>query len=113
MNRDIIATGDLGPDKAAASTHFCHLYRAAEFRRYLEQAGAIVEAMSASDCLSATWAECLDEVQKDETAWQHLIEMELEACREPGCLDMGTHLIAVCQAPGTDRLRAQGFLSMV
>jgi hypothetical protein len=23
------------------------------------------------------------------------MEMELEACREPGCLDMGTHLIAV------------------
>lgn len=100
MNRDIIATGDLGPDKSAASTHFCHMYRAAEFREFLEQAGAAIEVLSASDCLSATWAEGLNDVQKDETTWQHLIEMEIEACREPGCLDIGTHLIAVCKKLG-------------
>jgi hypothetical protein len=29
--------------------------------------------------------------------WAHVIEMEIEACREPGCLDMGTHVIAVCR----------------
>lgn len=29
--------------------------------------------------------------------WQHLLELELEACREPGCVDMGTHIIAVCR----------------
>jgi hypothetical protein len=36
-------------------------------------------------------------VQQDAATWQHLLEMEIEACREPGCLDMGTHLIAVCR----------------
>jgi len=100
MNRDIIATGDLGPDKPEAGNHYCHLYRAAEFREYLEQAGAEIEVLSASNCLSATWAECLGNVQKDKTAWRFLIDMEIEACREPGCLDMGSHLIAVCKAPG-------------
>jgi len=99
LNREIIATGDLGPEKSAASTHFCHMYRAAELRRVLEGAGAVVEVLSASDCLSATWAECLHDVQQDEATWQHLLEMEIEACREPGCLDMGTHLIAVCRVP--------------
>lgn len=97
MNREIIASGDLGPDKVAASRHFCHMYRAAEFRDFVEEAGAIVEVLSASDCLSATWAEHLNTLREDREAWQHLLEMELEACREPGCLDMGTHLIAVCR----------------
>jgi SAM-dependent methyltransferase len=100
LNREIIATGDLGPEKSAASTHFCHMYRAAELRRVLEGAGAVVEVLSASDCLSATWAERLHDVQQDAKTWQHLLEMEIEACREPGCLDMGTHLIAVCRKPG-------------
>lgn len=100
LNKDIVATGDMGPDKSAVSTHFCHMYRAAEFREYLEQVGAAIEVMSASDCLSATWAEHLNDVQKNETTWQHLFEMEIEACREPGCLDMGTHLIAVCKKLG-------------
>jgi hypothetical protein len=53
--------------------------------------------LSASNCLSATWGGHLAEVQKGSATWQHLMEMELEACREPGCLDMGTHLIAVCK----------------
>ena len=34
---------------------------------------------------------------RHDPTWAHLIEMEIEACREPGCLDMGTHLIAVCR----------------
>jgi len=97
MNREIIASGDLGPDKAAASRHYCHMYRAAEFRDFVERAGLVIEVLSASDCLSATWAEQLGTVREDSDAWQHLLEMELEACREPGCLDMGTHLIAVCR----------------
>jgi SAM-dependent methyltransferase len=97
INRDIIATGDLG---LTAGTHFCHMYRAAELRQCLEQAGVAIEVLSASNCLSTTWAGRLSDLQKDEATWQHLIEMEIEACREPGCLDMGSHLIAVGRAPG-------------
>ncbi len=100
VNQDIMATGDLGP---AVGAHFCHMYRAAELRQCLEQAGAVVEILSASDCLSATWAERLGDVYQDEAAWRFLIDMEIQACCEPGCLDMGTHLIAVCRKPGVER----------
>ena len=99
MNREIIASGDLAPDKVAGSSHFCHMYRADEFRAFLEKAGIIIEVLSASDCLSATWAEHLNTIREDKDTWRHLLEMELEACREPGCLDMGTHLIAICRKP--------------
>lgn len=71
------------------------MYRALEFREFLEQAGVELMVISASDCLSANWAEYLEEMQHDESLRQYLLEMELEACREPGCLDMGNHLIAV------------------
>jgi ubiquinone/menaquinone biosynthesis C-methylase UbiE len=96
-NRKIIASGDLSPESMAASHHCCHMYRAAELREFLEGAGVVIEVLSASDCLSATWAEPLRTLRRDQDAWQHLLEMELEACREPGCVDMGTHLIAVCR----------------
>ena len=96
LNRRIVASGDLGPDMPAAGNHFCHMFRAAELRELLERAGLAIEVMSASDCLAATWAEPVGQAERDGAAWQALLEMELEACREPGCLDMGTHLIAVC-----------------
>jgi SAM-dependent methyltransferase len=98
-NRQIVATGDLAPDKSEQLSHFCHMFRAAELRALLEGCGLEVELLSASDCLSATWAEFLESVRRDDVLWQHLIEMELEACREPGCVDMGTHTIAVCRKP--------------
>ena len=97
VNRKIITSGDLNPDKDDVSTHFCHLYRAAEFKTFLEKSGVAIEVLSASNCLSTTWNELLKTTQKDKSKWQHLLEMELEACRESGCLDMGTHLIAVCR----------------
>jgi SAM-dependent methyltransferase len=98
-NREILATGDLLPDKSERLSHFCHMYRAAELRRLLERNSLVVEVLSASDCLSATWADLLETVRENDALWRHLLEMELEACREPGCVDMGTHTIAVCRKP--------------
>lgn len=99
VNRVILATGDLSPDTIGAGRHYAHMYRSGELRRTLEQDGWTVEAMSASDCLSVKWSDLLDEVHENDPTWAHLIEMEIEACREPGCLDMGTHLLAVCRKP--------------
>jgi SAM-dependent methyltransferase len=98
-NRQIIASGNIDRDTRVASRHFCHMYRASEFRAFLEKAEILVEVMSASDVLSATWAEPLHTLREEGTVWRQLLEMEIEACREPGCLDMGTHLIAVCRKP--------------
>ena len=37
----------------------------------------------------------LRQVMAHAEKWQEVLRMELEACREPGCLDTGTHAIAV------------------
>jgi SAM-dependent methyltransferase len=98
VNRAIIGSGDLLPEHNAG-INYCHMYRAAELRELLEGCGLTVEVLSASDCLAATWGEALEAIRHDEATWQFLIEQELEACREPGCVDMGTHTIAVCRKP--------------
>jgi ubiquinone/menaquinone biosynthesis C-methylase UbiE len=98
VNREIIAKGDLLPEHEAG-VNYCHMYRAGEFRELLKGCGLAVEVLSASDCLAATWGEALESIHQDAEAWRFLIELELEACREPGCVDMGTHTIAVCTKP--------------
>jgi SAM-dependent methyltransferase len=95
-NRAIIGSGDLLPEHEAG-VNYCHMYRATELRALLEACGLAVEVISASDCLAATWGETLEAIQEDAEAWQFLMEIELEACCESGCLDMGTHTIAVCR----------------
>jgi SAM-dependent methyltransferase len=98
VNREIIGSGDLLPEHEVG-THYCHFYRAAELRELLEGCGLTVEVLSASDCLAANWGEALEKIHEDAEAWRFLMEIEIEACCEPGCVDMGTHTIAVCRKP--------------
>jgi SAM-dependent methyltransferase len=92
LNQTVIRTGDTleGP-------HRCHMFRAAELRQLLEQTGWHVQIMSASNVLATGWDSGLAQIRQDEVRWGELLRMELEACREAGCLDMGTHLIAVAR----------------
>jgi SAM-dependent methyltransferase len=90
LNRKIIETGDTVEGK-----HRCHMYRAGEFRSLLDRPELMLLAMSASNCLSTRFEELLAAIRHDEARWNDLLQMELEACREAGCLDMGTHMIAV------------------
>ncbi len=97
VNRAIVATGDLCPANNPENEHNCRMYRPDQLRKLLESEGFEVLDMSASNCLSTVWGERLDEVRKDPVQWQQLLELELAACHEPGCLDMGTHTIAVAK----------------
>ena len=58
-----------------------------------------VESMSASTCLTTGWRDELGELRGDDERWSSLIEMEIEACAEPGCVDAGPHIIAVTRKP--------------
>ena len=104
VNRRIVRTGNLCPDTYAGSKHNAHMYRAAELRALLEGRGLTVLDMSACNCVSTVWGERLHEIRKNPAQWEHLLELELEACSEPGCLDMGTHTIAVVKKLGRGEL---------
>lgn len=96
-NRKIIKTGDISPDTYPERDHFLHLFRAAELRNWLKNANLQIRELSASSCLSLGWDGYLETIRSDETKWQELLQMELEASAEKGCLDMGTAIIAVTE----------------
>ena len=96
-NARIIATGDLRLGPADGTRHHCHLFRSAELAELLGANGLEVLEMSASSCLSTVWGERLAPIRADPARWAELLAAEVMACREPGCLDMGTHLIAVAR----------------
>ena len=99
QNAEVIRTGDLYFDASEGLRHRCHLFRADEFRSFLEKHQVSILTLSASNCLSAVWGERLKEIRADASRWDELLAMELEASQQPGCLDMGTHFIAVVQKP--------------
>jgi len=96
-NRKITNTGDLSPDNWEGVTHRCHMFRSVELRQLAQQSQLRVVAMSASNCLSLNHTEDLAGLEEDSEKWQELLRMELEACGQEGCLDMGTHIILVGQ----------------
>ncbi|MFO7697967.1 MAG: class I SAM-dependent methyltransferase [Anaerolineae bacterium] len=97
LTREIIRTGELGPRQVAPMDQFWHAFRAQEFGEFVASAGTEVMALSASNCLTSTWKDLLLTWRSDEKIWRHLIELEVEASREPGCLDLGAHIIAVAR----------------
>jgi SAM-dependent methyltransferase len=98
-NGEITRSGDLCVETYKASKHHCHMFRAVELRALLEGFG-VVECMSACACLCVGWEEKLGALLDKPEVWEELLRMEVEACREPGALDMGTHLIAVARKRG-------------
>jgi SAM-dependent methyltransferase len=96
-NAEIIRTGDLYFDASEGLRHRCHLFRASEFRAFLENHDVSILDFSATNCISTVWGEKLKSLRADPVKWNELLQIELEACRQPGCLDMGTHLLAVIQ----------------
>jgi SAM-dependent methyltransferase len=98
VNQKIITTGDISPfTYPERKGNFMHLFRVEELRDWLEKFLLKLIDLSASNCLSLAWNEMLKEIKNDKEKWDELLRMELEACSAPGCLNMGTHLIAVAK----------------
>ena len=100
MNQRITSTGDIipatFPDRKG---NFMHMFRANELKEWLEQKHLTIVNISSSNSISLTWNEMLKEIRNDTQKWNELLRMELEACADDGCLNMGTHLIVVARKP--------------
>lgn len=98
INQKITQSGDISPvtfpDRQGS---FMHLFRSTELQQWLEEAEAQVIQLSASNCLSLVWDESLKQIKSDRHKWNELLRMEIEACADDGCLNMGTHIIAVAR----------------
>jgi SAM-dependent methyltransferase len=89
----VIRTGDQAGDIGAG--HVCHMYRWAEFEALLRRHSCTIVAASAANFLSVNQHDALTEIESDPVLWEKFLGWELDACRQPGALDGGTHIIAV------------------
>jgi ubiquinone/menaquinone biosynthesis C-methylase UbiE len=89
----VLRTGDQVGEIGAG--HVCHMYRWAEFEALLKRHSCTIVAASAANFLSVNHDEALRETQSDPVLWEKFLAWEREACRQPGALDGGTHIIAV------------------
>jgi SAM-dependent methyltransferase len=99
-NQLITNTGDITPETFPdRKNNFMHMFRERELTKWLEKSGLIIIDKSASNCISLTWNETITQIRDNSEKWNELLRMELEACAETGCLNMGTHLIVVARKP--------------
>ncbi|MFH2037815.1 MAG: class I SAM-dependent methyltransferase [Chloroflexota bacterium] len=97
-NQEITKSGDITPQNfPERKNNFMHMFRVDELTNWLEKRGLIILDRSASNCISLTWNATLSQIKDDTEKWNELLRMELEACAEAGCLNMGTHLIVVAK----------------
>ena len=96
-NQKIIRSGDISAATFPRGYGYMHLFRAAELRDWLSAAGLTIELLSASRALSTGWGEQAAEWRASPELWDELLQMEVEACAEPGALDWGTHIIAAAR----------------
>jgi SAM-dependent methyltransferase len=94
INQVITTTGELtAAVMPARKKNQMHLFRAKEVEDWLLSAGLRILAISASGVLAAVWDAALPAIRKNQTQWNELLRMELEASADPGCTGLGTHLI--------------------
>ncbi len=89
-NDRVLATGDL---RHVDGPHSCRMFRSGELRALAASVGAEVLALSASNWASLADESVLRTVEVDPDRWARFLEHEIRACREPGALDGGTHLL--------------------
>lgn len=100
VNQRITASGDLTPATIPERQgNFMHLFRSQEVREWLASYQVSVRTLSASGVLAAAWDAALPAIRSNAEKWAELLRMEVEASAEPGCLDLGTHLIFIAEKP--------------
>jgi ubiquinone/menaquinone biosynthesis C-methylase UbiE len=77
------------------SNHRLKMYRGSELRQLLQSCGCEIMVMSASNCLSNNRNPFLEQNLVKTDFWSDFLQWELDFCVEDGCLDSGTHIIAV------------------
>ena len=95
----IFATGDLRHE-GRSDGHTAQMFRWREAEDLVQRAGGEVIAASASNFGSLHHDETLGEIASDPAEWRRFLEHEVEACREPGLLDAGTHVLFAARRRG-------------
>ncbi|WP_283134510.1 class I SAM-dependent methyltransferase [Rhizohabitans arisaemae] len=92
-----VTSGDIVGINAGTELLTTHFFTWAELRDALTAAGCEIAAVSASNFLSAESADLDPALLADPEVMEAFVRWELEACRAPGAVDGGTHIIAVAR----------------
>jgi SAM-dependent methyltransferase len=95
-NDAVLRTGDL---RYFPSAHVCLMFRASDVRSLVERTGGELLDISASNWASLADAEALEILEANPERWSRFLEHEVRACREPGALDGGTHIVFAARKP--------------
>jgi ubiquinone/menaquinone biosynthesis C-methylase UbiE len=90
-NDEVLRTGDLRPVQPTG--HVCTIYRAEQVPGLVAQSGGNLAGMSASNWSSLGDPQALARLEADPGHWARFLDNETWSCRQPGCLNGGTHLI--------------------
>jgi ubiquinone/menaquinone biosynthesis C-methylase UbiE len=96
-NDAILRTGDLRPVQPTG--HVCTMYRAEQIPDLVARSGGVLAGMSASHWSSLSDPEALARLEADPAHWARFLDNEAWSCRQPGCLNGGTHLIFAARHP--------------
>lgn len=88
----IFETGD-SRHTGRAGGHACQHYRWRQVVALVKDAGGEVLGASASNWASLTHEDTVAELASNPQEWRRFLDHEVAACREPGLLDAGTHLL--------------------
>ncbi len=89
-NDAVVRTGDL---RHIGGPHICQMFRASDITALVGRCGGEVLGISASNWASLEKQDSLELLESNPERWKRFLEHEVEACREPGALDGGTHLL--------------------
>lgn len=96
-NNAVLETGDLR--LLGRAGHICQMFRSEEIPPFVERAGGRVREISASNWASLGDPETLAKLASDPDRWTTFLNHEERACRSPGALDGGTHILFAAQHP--------------
>lgn len=91
--------GDVTDKLAGKGTHHCHMFRWSQFQDLLSGHPCELIVASASGFMSNNLhiQERLEKEMENQEVWDAFLRWELEFSREPGAIDMATHMIVVVQ----------------
>jgi glutamate/tyrosine decarboxylase-like PLP-dependent enzyme len=76
-----------------------------ELRALLGQQPCELVVASAANFLSVRNDEVCETWLRDPDMWERFLSWEVRACRQPGALDAGTHILAVVRRTGEENLQ--------
>jgi hypothetical protein len=89
-NDRVLETGDL---RYFGTRHICRMFRSSDIDLLVSRNGGRLLAKSASNWASLGDAALVEGLERDPDRWNRFLRHEIAACREPGAIDGGTHIL--------------------